>query len=1678
MSYIYVNKEDKNANDINLLNEIIQLNEDNEKIEAPTLRLMTRSFRNLGKISHYQNWNISLVGVGLNEISFSVNKYIDGKENPVWNDLVDLKIVNVNNVSNFEIQVDYADNAETIKNVHGVSLETELGQIYLHEFHVNDDEAHENITSDFIPTTFYNVNDKAHSLLHRVLSEAPHWTLDDENITKFIALSEDEDAELCSKFQRMYSVDGTSILDFFNGEVAEQSNVIFIFDTVNRKIGCKSLIDCYVNGQLMEDGIGKDTTILVSKNKLANSIQISSDKDSVKNCFRIVGGDETINDMVRVANVNGSNKIYLFDKFQLDDMTPELKQKITDYQTLLDSERDNYYGENGIYTRLIEQYERLSYLESEMMPTINIDPPQSAEEQFNLLKEKLSNMVVGVSSLSNYDANLYTAITNNVEAIANILIDSRYSIDIVKIPDESPYYICEPTNNKYIWNGIIKVTKVSDKTDFYPKTDEEGNYKESDYFSISIADDTTDFSLPFTRQKIDIALAKGDMSLVDYEATQFGTRDEVYNYFNQYCLNRLKSFVDGYETCVDTLRTGKVESDVKDELLDIYSFRLDIVKQVYDERYLEIYGNDDTKGIVDIIEDIKQEQVEFQDRINFQSFLGEKLYVEFCSYCREDTYSNNNFISDGKESSSELLEVAKELVDNAEKELKKACVLQRTVSVPLNNLLVLPEFKPFYDSFNLFNYILVQTEDELLKLRLIGVDFSGDSVSDINVTFSDQIVSVDREIDDKASIFQQMTTIATNYNSTILQAKQGVEANKELNDIYTNGLNATKAMITNSDDNEVTITKSGILIRRMDDEGHYGLKQARTIGNGFYLTDDAWETLKMAVGEIIYINPITGVQEQAYGVIADTLIGNLIAGKQMHIGNEDGSVLITGDGIELDGGAITWKTPLPSSSVDGLDNYLEQLDGRIQTYSQTEDPSSEWKTADEKNKHVGDIWLNPSDGLTKQWDGTKWIEITDSALKELAESKAQIFTDTPTTPYYVGDLWVQGADGDILNCIQSKLSGSYDSSHWEISSKYTDDTKASEALEKAQQGIKDAAEGISLANKAQDTADTAQTTAENANTRAENAEKNAKDYADEQDSSLSTTLTSAYKEYTNSEVKKLDDSVSDYLGLGGTTIVSDQYMISPYLGGGYLNISSDNKRVIIDPKNLGNTDYIFQVHNDTEISIGMKADGTTNINAHIHAKSLTLGDGVSISSSNIDGIDAYAKTTDIPTNITDLNGTTDILYANDVSISSSTTSSGVTKQSITVGDKTYTSIINGDFIFTDIGLGTNTTDGSKKYTCISSDGLLTAKNAVIYGAIHATEGNIGGCSIVDGKLSVPSTYISGKIVANQIDTTGLIAENISGTTITGKAINGGTITIGSNFSVDTSGNMICSNANVTGNINATSIKASKAYYIYDSDAVSYQPIISVSLDNSSDTKYNFGRLATNGYGSGLNYIAFIDQSQNKSCHIYSGLFEIHCSSNINGEIEASSHIRTDANFIVAKNYGLYNSDIQSYMVHRYKAIIENVEVDHNRFGNADLDTAIIGKNNIYANKSITVYSDERIKCDFETLEKYEKWFHKIQPMSYKFVNGTSNRIHIGISAQSVKQSLIDSNLSTNDFAGYVEMPVDPELQEYINDGVLCGLRYEEFIMLNTHMIQKAYKIIESQQNEINELKTMINQMNE
>ena len=148
--------------------------------------------------------------------------------------------------------------------------------------------------------------------------------------------------------------------------------------------------------------------------------------------------------------------------------------------------------------------------------------------------------------------------------------------------------------------------------------------------------------------------------------------------------------------------------------------------------------------------------------------------------------------------------------------------------------------------------------------------------------------------------------------------------------------------------------------------------------------------------------------------------------------------------------------------IDALDkNLTEQIDGKINSYNQTNDPSLSWNTED-KQKNIGDLWYNPSLKITQRWNGTEWeeIEATDSTAQAIAESKRTVFTVQPTTPYKVGDLWVTNlsSSGDLKVCKIARANGDFVSSDWVIATKYTDDTRANEAINNAQKAQEDADE--------------------------------------------------------------------------------------------------------------------------------------------------------------------------------------------------------------------------------------------------------------------------------------------------------------------------------------------------------------------------------------------------------------------------------------------------------------------------------------------------------------------------------------------------------------------------------------------------------------------------------------------
>jgi len=369
---------------------LIKFNKITGQIERPTLLLKTRSGKYIG-IIQYTNLQMSLIAKGLDEISFDVHKFVDGKKCEFWDKLRDLCIIDYIGYGQFEADVSISDENETIKSVICKSLETELGQRTIREMHINDEDAITYMTENdkdengnFIPTVLYDAEDPDHSLLNRVLNEkTPHWSID--YVSPLFQIN--GKVYEPNMIQRVFTIDGKTPYDFFDSELSEEINCVFTYNTYSRKVSCWNIEECVYNISSREvvegayavasynedgnksykyydskcvllenqesygycEGVGEDTNIFVTKDKLANSFSLDSDKDSIKNCFYVTGGDDVINNIVAAANVTGNNYIYMFANFQYDDMSDELVEKIKDYAVLIEKSGDSFYADGGVY---------------------------------------------------------------------------------------------------------------------------------------------------------------------------------------------------------------------------------------------------------------------------------------------------------------------------------------------------------------------------------------------------------------------------------------------------------------------------------------------------------------------------------------------------------------------------------------------------------------------------------------------------------------------------------------------------------------------------------------------------------------------------------------------------------------------------------------------------------------------------------------------------------------------------------------------------------------------------------------------------------------------------------------------------------------------------------------------------------------------------------------------------------------------------------------------------------------------------------------------------------------------------------------------------------------------------------------------------------------------------------
>ena len=141
-----------------------------------------------------------------------------------------------------------------------------------------------------------------------------------------------------------------------------------------------------------------------------------------------------------------------------------------------------------------------------------------------------------------------------------------------------------------------------------------------------------------------------------------------------------------------------------------------------------------------------------------------------------------------------------------------------------------------------------------------------------------------------------------------------------------------------------------------------------------------------------------------------------------------------------------------------LQSMNNQIDGKIETWYTDSDPSTAWTTQEQRARHVGDLWFNTSTNEAKRYNSSyAWELIRDkdaiqalsdaANAQDTADGKRRVFVSTPYPPYDIGDLWVQGASGDLMRCGTARQTGAFVSSDWVKATKYTGDENLNDFIQ-------------------------------------------------------------------------------------------------------------------------------------------------------------------------------------------------------------------------------------------------------------------------------------------------------------------------------------------------------------------------------------------------------------------------------------------------------------------------------------------------------------------------------------------------------------------------------------------------------------------------------------------------------
>lgn len=326
------------------------------------------------------------------------------------------------------------------------------------------------------------------------------------------------------------------------------------------------------------------------------------------------------------------------------------------------------------------------------------------------------------------------------------------------------------------------------------------------------------------------------------------------------------------------------------------------------------------------MQSVLDDMIEINNYLKFENYFTHEEQVFLSNFIIESVYTDTNFIvtddmvipedltndtlvltTTGTKKFGDLLPtdilideqyIANQLLEQGKEVIKTVSQPSFQFSVDSTNFLFSEKFLPFIKQIELGCIINIEIEEGNWAYPcLLEMVIDYDNAS-LDLTFSNRFRQSSEEWT-FAELHNEQVKTTTQVGSTLQIAAEPV-LNGTINQVreyMNNNLIAANQQIQSTVDNEITIGNFGLRGRKKDDSqaSGYDPHQLWLNNNLLCMTDDNWETVKLAIG---FING-------TYSVNAEVIAGTILAGENLIISNTGGTFTVDGKSATMTNGSIS-----------------------------------------------------------------------------------------------------------------------------------------------------------------------------------------------------------------------------------------------------------------------------------------------------------------------------------------------------------------------------------------------------------------------------------------------------------------------------------------------------------------------------------------------------------------------------------------------------------------------------------------------------------------------------------------------------------------------------------------------------------------------------------------------------